>query len=82
VIANKIKLGKKDALAEAKRARHVYVGRGKKLVHFDLKKEPPSDAELLKHILGPTGNLRAPTIRVGQTMLVGFNEEAYAKVFG
>ncbi len=32
-------------------------------------------------MLGPTGNLRAPTIRTGATVLVGFNEEVYRKVF-
>lgn len=32
-------------------------------------------------MLGPTGNLRAPTIRTGATVLVGFNEEAYRTVF-
>jgi hypothetical protein len=33
-------------------------------------------------MLGPTGNLRAPTAIVGKTVLVGFNEDAYATVFG
>ena len=33
-------------------------------------------------MLGPTGNLRAPMIRKGKTVLVGFNEEAFGKVFG
>ena len=28
-------------------------------------------------MLGPTGNLRAPTIRSGSTLLVGFNEAQY-----
>ena len=28
-------------------------------------------------MLGPTGNLKAPTLRVGTTLLVGFSEEAY-----
>jgi hypothetical protein len=32
-------------------------------------------------MLGPTGNLRAPTLKVGKTLLVGFNEEAYEGVF-
>jgi hypothetical protein len=32
-------------------------------------------------ILGPSGNLRAPTIRIGDTLLVGFNEAAYQQVF-
>ena len=42
-----------------------------------MKSDPPSQADLLKHMLGPTGNLRAPTIRVGKTVLVGFDEETY-----
>lgn len=32
--------------------------------------------------LGPTGNLRAPTLVVGDSVLVGFNEGAYEDVFG
>ena len=28
-------------------------------------------------MLGPTGNLRAPTLRVGTTLLVGFDERSY-----
>ena len=28
-------------------------------------------------LLGPTGNLRAPALRVGKTLLVGFSEEVY-----
>jgi arsenate reductase-like glutaredoxin family protein len=33
-------------------------------------------------MLGPTGNLRAPTLVVGKTVLVGFNDEAYTEIFG
>ena len=33
---------------------------------------------VLDAMVGPTGNLRAPTIRRGKTVLVGFNEEAYS----
>jgi hypothetical protein len=47
---------------------------------FNMKKDPPDDETLAAHILGPTGNLRAPTIRVGKTLLVGFSEEAYRQV--
>jgi hypothetical protein len=46
----------------------------------DLKTSRPGKAELLSLLLGPTGGLRAPTLRVGRTLLVGFNAEAYAKV--
>jgi hypothetical protein len=31
-------------------------------------------------MLGPTGNLRAPTLRVGRTLIVGFDEETYRRV--
>lgn len=34
-------------------------------------------AECVDAMLGPTGNLRAPTLRVGKTVLVGFDEDAY-----
>ena len=52
----------------------------KRVVHFDLKKDTPDKATLLGALLGPTGNLRAPTLRRGRTLLVGFDEAAYAKV--
>jgi len=35
--------------------------------------------EVVEAMLGPTGNLRAPTIRRGKTVLVGFNEESYTE---
>jgi hypothetical protein len=33
-------------------------------------------------MLGPTGNLRAPCLRTGKTVIVGFNEELYGSIFG
>jgi hypothetical protein len=58
------------------------VGRGKKVVTFDMRKDPPDDETLLAHLLGPTGNLKAPTLRKGKTLLVGFSEEAYREALG
>ena len=63
-------------------ASEVYVARGKKVVHFNMKKDKPSQQELLKLVLGPTGNLRAPTLRVGRKLIVGFNQEMYDEVLG
>lgn len=71
------KLGKADALALAKAASKVIVAKGKKLTTFDMKKDVPTDAALLKAMLGPTGNMRAPAIRRGKTLLIGFNEALY-----
>lgn len=58
----------------------IYVSKGKNVVHIDLRSARPSRAEMLALLLGPTGNLRAPTLRVGKTLLVGFDEETYARV--
>lgn len=54
--------------------------RGKHVVEFDMKKNPPDDAALLAAILGPTGNLRAPCLRAGRILLVGFNTDIYASL--
>jgi hypothetical protein len=51
--------------------------KGKKVVVFDLEEAQPDDEVLLSHLMGPTGNLRAPTARVGATLLVGFNKPVY-----
>lgn len=80
VDANKQKQGKAEALALAKAANVVHVAKGKKLVTFDMKKDAPDDATLLAHLLGPTGNLRAPTIKKGKTLYVGFNEDGYREL--
>jgi len=78
--AGKEKQGPKEALALARSAARIVVARGKKMVTFDMKKDPPHDDTLLAHLLGPSGNLRAPTVRKGKTLLVGFSDELYAKL--
>jgi arsenate reductase-like glutaredoxin family protein len=61
-------------------ADEIYASKGTKTVHFDLKKEKPSSEALANVMLGPTGNLRAPTVRVGKTLVIGFDEDTYTKV--
>ena len=39
------------------------------------------DEVVNKFMLGPTGNLRAPTMKIGNALLVGFNQELYDQVF-
>jgi len=80
--AGKQKQGPKEALVLARSAAEVVVARGKKMVTFDMKKAPPNDETLLAHLLGPSGNLRAPTVRKGKTLLVGFSDELYANLKG
>lgn len=73
---------KADALKLIKSATHIYAAKGKKVVELNLKADKPTEEEILKLVLGPTGNLRAPTLRVGKKLIVGFNEEMYDSVFG
>ena len=60
----------------------LLVAKGKKVTRVDLRKDRPDDETLTKLLLGPTGNLRAPTMKIGKTVLVGFNEELYEELFG
>ena len=74
------KLGKKDAAALAKAASKLYVAKGKKVEEW--KPAGKADAAAVAAMLGPTGNLRAPCLRVGKTVIVGFNEDLYEAIFG
>lgn len=56
------------------------MAKGKKVIRFDMKKGPPSRDELLGALLGPSGNLRAPTMRVGTTLYVGFEPTEFPKL--
>jgi hypothetical protein len=82
VDAAKERKGRDEALKLARTAARVVVARGKKVVTFDMQREPPDDETLVAYLLGPTGNLKAPTLRVGDTLLVGFGEAAYEQVLG
>lgn len=74
------KLSRSDAAGIAKKATRVVVAKGKKVSEF----EPGGKAgkPMVDAMLGPTGNLRAPCLVVGKTVLVGFNEEVYDEIFG
>ncbi len=70
------KLGKKEAAAMARAAAKVIVAKGKKVSEFKPGGKAPAD--VVEAMLGPTGNLRAPTLRLGKTVLVGFSDNVYA----
>ncbi len=60
------------------KAETLSVGRGKKVQTF-----VPDEAdkeEILKVCLGRTGNLRAPTVKMGTSVYVGFNEAMYQEL--
>ena len=69
------KLGREDAEALLADAETLYVAKGRK--QTELQASDPGAADLM---LGPTGNLRAPVVRVGATLIVGYHEEALNQV--
>ena len=72
------KLGRKDAAALAKAASRVIVAKGKKLDEWKTVGKAPAAA--VDAMVGSTGNLRAPCLRAGKIVVVGFNEDTYAEV--
>ena len=74
------KLQASDAKTMLKAASKLMVAKGKKRTDFDVTNTVSADA--VAAMLGPTGNLRAPTIRVGKQLIVGYNEALFEEIFG
>lgn len=55
--------------------RDLYVAKGREVLHFQLHADRPTNEELLGLMLGRSGKLRAPTLRQGTTLVVGYNAE-------
>ncbi len=73
------KLARKEAEGLARAATRILVTKGKQVSEFAGGKP---DEKLLQAMLGPTGNLRAPTLRKGKTLVVGFHPEVFEEIFG
>lgn len=80
VDARKISMGKEETLDLAKNVKEIYSCRGNKLTHLK-KSDKPTEQNLIDAMMGPTGNLRAPTMKIGDVLLVGFNEDVYKNIF-
>ncbi|MBI1787649.1 MAG: hypothetical protein HYR60_08885 [Acidobacteria bacterium] len=80
VDARKNAVREKEALALVREVDEIYAAKGKQVVHLNLKTDKPGPAALAGVLLGPTGNLRAPTLRRGRTLIVGFDEATYDKL--
>ena len=80
VEARKQKIADDDAWELLSGAEKIVVGKGKKVVTFDPKTDSKED--ILKSCLGRTGNLRAPTLKIGNLLVVGFNEDMYNTYVG
>ena len=78
--ARKVSFGASDLTGVLGKTKRVFAARGKKVVEFDLAEDSLSSEIVRKSLLGPTGNLRAPAIRISGSFIVGFNQELYVKV--
>ncbi len=79
VDAKKRSYPQEDAWQVIAGADKVVVAVGKKTVEFDPKSADRQ--EILKKITGPSGNLRAPTLRIGRVYYVGFHPQMYEGIF-
>jgi arsenate reductase-like glutaredoxin family protein len=66
----------------ARQAQRLIAAKGKKVTAVDVSAKTPSDDELAALMLGPTGNMRAPTMRLGKTLLVGYHDQVFAEALG
>jgi len=63
------------AWALLKSAKTVTVAKGKKVQTFAVAAD--DKAAILQQAMGPSGNLRAPTYRVKDRFVIGFNADLY-----
>lgn len=70
-----------DAVKLGNNASLILANKNRKIVRISMKKMRPSRKTVLELLLGPTGNLRAPAMVVGSTLVVGFSESMYDEVF-
>ena len=69
------KLQASDARALLDDATQLIAIKGKKITTLKAGNNAGQDA--VDVMLGPTGNLRSPTIRVGKTLIVGFDQGVF-----
>lgn len=68
-----------DAVWEMLRgARRVVVGRGRKFHAFAV--EAASKEAILNEVLGRSGTLRAPTLKIGDGYYIGYNDAMYREL--
>ncbi len=78
--AGKEKIADNDAWNLLQNADELIIGRGKKFTVFNPEND---DREvILKQALGRTGNLRAPALKIGSRLIIGYSDEMYSTYIG
>ncbi len=60
-------------------ADQILVAKGRKIKTWYPQQD--AKADILKDVMGRSGNLRAPSLQIGNIFLIGFNEELYRQQF-
>lgn len=85
VDAKKASIVGDEGVALALKASKIHAVKGKKRLEFSCRGGKLTGGEelesLRKAIIGPSGNLRAPSLWVGKQLVVGFDPDMYAEVF-
>lgn len=80
--ARKTRFEASDLRALLRGATSVLVAKGTKAQRFDLAAGGDVWERLAAVAIGPTGNLRAPALRLGERWIVGFGEAAWEDALG
>jgi len=78
VNARKQRIGAEEAWQMLAQAKEVYVVNGRKIQHW--QPDESNKEAILAKAIGRSGNLRAPTIKIGDATIVGFNEALYEEM--
>ncbi len=82
VDARKTRLGPSDLGKVLEGVRTVVASNGRTLRRFDLGAKECDRTELLSRMIGPSGNLRAPTVRRGRLLIVGYHADSMKELVG
>ena len=77
VDAKKERFDSEAAWARLQGAERIVTAKGKKIQIFDSKTDDRE--KILKSVMGPSGNLRAPTLKIKEGFLIGFNSDLYER---
>lgn len=75
-------IGREAAIALARQATEIIAAKGKAVKRLDPKAAGVTDEEIAALVIGPSGNLRAPALRVGGKLLIGFEPGMYQQFLG
>ncbi|BDC52608.1 hypothetical protein F183_A49230 [Bryobacterales bacterium F-183] len=80
--AKKQVIGREAAIALARKADEIVAAKGKAVKRLRVKGAKVTDEEIAALVIGPSGNLRAPALRVGGKLVVGFEVRMYEEFLG